>query len=59
MANDYVVIGIAAGLIISAAYVNVITKINSLFTTRMKRHTSLLRSIRIYLGKVIHIYMLF
>ena len=28
MANDYVVIGIAAGLIISAAYVNVITKIN-------------------------------
>lgn len=45
MANDYVVIGIAAGLIISAAYVNVITKINSLFTTRVKRHKSLLRSI--------------
>ena len=42
MTNDYVVIGVAAGLIISAAYVNAITKINSLFTTRLKRHVSFL-----------------
>lgn len=42
MANDYVAISIGAGLIISAAYVNAITKINSLFTARLKRHVSLL-----------------
>lgn len=42
MANDYVVIGVAAGLVVGAAYVNVITKIDSLFTTRLKRHVSLL-----------------
>ena len=42
MANDYVVIGVGAGLIISAAYVNSIIRISSLFTTRLKRHMSLL-----------------
>ena len=42
MANDYIVIGVAAGLVVGAAYVNVITKIDSLFTTRLKRHVSLL-----------------
>ena len=42
MANDFVVIGIAAGLIIIVAYVNAIAKINSLFTTQLKRHVSLL-----------------
>lgn len=50
MTNDYVVIGTAAGVIICAAYVNAI---NSLFTTRVKRHASLFRSIAFILAKLL------